>query len=371
VVGGGIIGASAAAFASRHYKTILVEQESVVGYHSSGRSAAVLLPSYGGPSARALTAASRDFLSNPPSGFSDSSLIGPRGALFIAPPGRTHLLQEWAGPGEGSARGTKLLTPAQVADVVPILRTAEISQALYIPEVVDIDAAALLQGFVKSLRANGGTLLVNARVGAILHSSSGWTVETSAGTVCAKMLVNAAGAWADAVAELAGVAPKGLVPTRRTMFLIDAPESVNVSAWPLVADVDETFYFKPDAGRLAVSPADRAESKADDVLAEDLDVAIGVERFEAATTMTVRRVRHQWAGLRTFAPDNEPIVGFDPAAPDFVWAAGFGGFGVQASVGAGRCCEALLRGESLPARLQDCGADLGMLSPKRLSRAGL
>jgi D-arginine dehydrogenase len=186
----------------------------------------------------------------------------------------------------------------------------------------------------------------------------------------AKTLVNAAGAWADSIAELAGVAPKGLTPTRRTMAVINVPDAMDVRSWPLVVDAAETFYFKPDAGRLVLSPADRTEVPPQDILPDELDVAVAIDRFEAATTLQVRRIEHQWAGLRTFTSDDDPIIGFDADVPDFLWVAGFGGFGVQACEGAGLCCEALLGHKPLPARLIELGLDLERLSPRRLLDRG-
>ena len=367
VVGAGLLGASAAFHSSKHYTTALVEQESSPGYHSSSRSATVLLPTYGGPLARALTAASKEFLAGPPAGFCESDLMTPRGALFIAAPGQLDLLDQW-----GSARDTgidaKTLTPMQALERVPILRAERIAGAVLLPDVADLDATALLQGYIKAFRANSGELFLDAKVTSISRAAGVWVIETRAGVLRARALVNAAGAWADSIAEQAGTAPKGLTPTRRTMAVIRAPDSMDVRSWPLVVDAAETFYFKPDAGRLVLSPADRTEVPAQDILPDEFDVAVAVDRLEAATTMKVRRIEHQWAGLRTFTSDDDPVIGFDSDVPDFLWVAGFGGFGVQACVGAGLCCEALLCRKPLPARLIDLGLDLERLSPRRLVR---
>jgi D-arginine dehydrogenase len=370
VVGAGLLGASAAFHSSKHHTTVLVEQESSPGYHSSGRSAAVLLPPYGGPLARALTAASREFFANPPAGFCDSALLTPRGALFIAAAGKLDLLERWRRAPDTSVDTAKALTPAQAAERVPILRTERIAGAVLLPNVADLDAAALLQGYLKSFRANGGGLFVNAEVTSISRTAGVWEIATHAGVKRAKTLVNAAGAWADSIAELAGVAPKGLTPTRRTMAVINVPDAMDVRSWPLVVDAAETFYFKPDAGRLVLSPADRTEVPPQDILPDELDVAVAIDRFEAATTLQVRRIEHQWAGLRTFTSDDDPIIGFDADVPDFLWVAGFGGFGVQACEGAGLCCEALLGHKPLPARLIELGLDLERLSPRRLLDRG-
>jgi len=368
VIGAGLIGASAACHLSGKLETILIEQEPRPGYHSSGRSAAVLLPPYGGPIARALTAASIQFLSNPPNGFSQFPLTAPRGALFLASASQLTLLDHWRGPEVAPpGAGTRTLSAVEASAYVPILVTEQIAAALLLPDVRDIDAAALLHGYLKMFKANGGTVLLNSKVEAISRAEGAWAIETTSGTVCAKILVNAAGAWADQIAELAGVASKGLVPTRRTMVVVDAPAGIDVRHWPLVSDVGETFYFKPDAGRLVVSPADHSPVVAQDIQPEEWDIAVAVERLEGATSLRVQRVEHRWAGLRTIAPDEEPIIGFDLDVPDFMWAAGFGGFGVQASFAAGQCCEALICSQSLPAGLAERGVDAAQLSPQRLA----
>lgn len=371
VVGAGLLGASAAFHLSKHYTTALVEQEAAPGYHSSGRSAAVLLPPYGGPLARALTAASREFLANPPAGFCEAALITPRGALVIAATGQEDRLDHWSRAPDASTDAVKTLTPLQAAERVPILRTERIAGAVLLPDVADLDAAALLQGYIKSFRATTGELFVNAKVTSISRTAGVWVLETTqAGVLRARVLVNAAGAWADSIAELAGVACKGLTPTRRTMAVIKVPDAMDVRSWPLVVDAAETFYFKPDAGRLVLSPADRTEVPPQDILPDDVDVAVAIDRFEAATTLQVRRIEHQWAGLRTFTCDEDPVIGFDPDVPDFLWVAGFGGFGVQACLAAGLCCEALLGQKPLPTRLIDLGLDLQRLSPRRLVGRG-
>jgi D-arginine dehydrogenase len=369
VIGAGLIGASAAYRLSEHFSTVLLEQESAPGYHSSGRSAAVLLPPYGGPLARALTAASAGFLSAPPPGFCNQALVSPRGALFIAGEEQLFLLEKWRAETYTGGGEKPVLTFRQALEHVPILRPERAARAVLLPEVVDIDAAALLQGFIRGLRANGGDILLNARVTSISRVTGNWVLESAGGEVSARTLVNAAGAWADQVGEMAGVRRKGLVPTRRTMVLTKVPQSFDIRSWPLVADAAESFYFKPDAGRLAVSPGDNTVVEAQDILPDDLDVAVAIDRLERATTLEVSKLEGQWAGLRTFAPDEEPIVGFDPEQPDFLWAAGFGGFGVQACVAAGLCCEALVRRLPVSTRLEDLAVDLKKLSPTRLGAA--
>jgi D-arginine dehydrogenase len=371
VVGGGLVGASAAYHLCRHCQVVLIEQESQPGYHSSGRSAAVLLPTYGGPLAQGLTRASIEFLTHPPRDFLDTPLplTAPRGAVFLATQGQLDLLDHWRPADTTSASSPQMLSAREATERVPILVAEHIAGALWLPEVQDIDAAAMLQGFLRAFKGRGGTVLLDARVGAIRRADGLWVLETETGTVRAKTLINAAGAWADPVAALAGVAPKGLIPTRRTMVLVDTPPDMDPRGWPLVSDAAETFYFKPDAGRLVISPADRSPVAAHDVQPEEWDVAVAVERLEAATSLRVRRIEKKWAGLRTFSPDDEPVIGFDPQAPDFIWAAALGGFGVQAAFAAGRCCEALLCRDELCAELESFGVNLAGLSPVRLTIA--
>ena len=365
IVGAGLAGASAAYHLGGHCRVVLIEQEAQPGYHSSGRSAAVLLPGYGGPMARALTRASVEFLTHPPFDFGNA-LIAARGAIFLASQGQLDLLDRWRPDAGTSTFTARPLSAREATERVPILETERIAGALWLPDVQDIDAAAMLQGFLRGFKARSGTLLLNARVGEIRRANGLWVLGTEAGAVNAKTVINAAGAWADPIAVLAGIAPRGLEPTRRTMVMVAAPPDINCRGWPLVSDAAEMFYFKPDAGRLVVSPGDRSPVAAQDVQPDEWDVAVAVERLEAATSLRVRRIEHKWAGLRTFAPDGEPVIGFDPLAPDFIWAAGLGGFGVQTAFAVGRCCEALLCRDDLCAELESLGVDLAKLSPARL-----
>lgn len=365
VIGAGLIGASAACQIAEHRSVALVEQESQAGYHSSGRSAAVLLSPYGGPLAQALTDVSREFLHRPPPGFTHFPLTSPRGAIFVANEPQLDLLNRWR-PAKPSA--VQMLSGAEVAQRVPIMNPASIAGAVWLPEVEDIDAAALLNGYLKMFRARGGELLLDSQVRAIARESDCWRLSLASGEIRGTTIVNAAGAWADRIGALAGGASKGLVPTRRTMVLVNGPTDVDVRSWPLVADAAESFYFKPEGGRLAVSPADCSPVAPQDVQPEEWDIAVAIERLEAATSLRVSGVANRWAGLRTFAPDEEPLIGFDPELPDFLWAAGFGGFGVQAAHAAGGCCQSLLRGEPLPENFTAAGVDLDRLSTRRLAR---
>jgi D-arginine dehydrogenase len=369
IIGAGLIGASASYHLAEHCKVVLLEQEAQPGYHSSGRSAAILLPPYGGPVARALTAASVDFLLNPPPGFSHFPITSARGCLIVESQvdGTGTGLDRWLTDAGASAGRPELLTAAEAVAQVPILRAERIRTALALRGVRDIDAAGLLQGFLKAARAHGAMVYPNAPVHSMEHDGTGWTVRTPSQVFRARTLINAAGAWAGQIAERAGARDLSLVPTRRTLILIQPPDQLDVRDWPVVVDAAEQFYFKAEGARLAVSPADCTPVPPGDIQPDEWDIAIAVQRFEEATNLRVPRVERRWAGLRTFAPDDEPIIGFDLQAPNFLWAAAFGGFGVQTSPAAGRCCASLILHEQLPDDVLSRGVTADELSPRRLS----
>jgi D-arginine dehydrogenase len=249
---------------------------------------------------------------------------------------------------------------------VPILRADYVAGAFIEPHSMEIDVHGLHQGYLRGARVRGARVVVDAGVTAIAHKSEQWWVTTPAGIFAAPVIVNAAGAWADVVAEMAGVRPRGLVPKRRTAFTVPVPADLNSRNWPMIDDVAEEFYFKPDAGRLFVSPADATPSAPLDAYPEDLDVAAGVERLERATHLNVTRISHSWAGLRTFARDASPVVGLDGAVHGFCWLAGQGGYGIKTSPALSRACAALLRGQPLPEDFVRLGLRADELSPDRL-----
>jgi len=324
VIGAGIAGASVADALASSARVIVLEQEERAGLHSTGRSAALFSETYGNAMIRALSRASRAFLASPPDGFCDTPLIRPRGTLYIAGEdqlGRLRALEDGAGAFER-------LSGAEATARVPILRPEAAAAALYEAGAMDIDVDALHQGFLRRLRRLGGQVVADAPVTALTREAGGWTAATPQGEFSAPIVINAAGAWADPVAGIAGLAPLGLQPKRRTAALIDGPE-LDFAGWPLVIDAEETAYFKPDAGRLLISPADETDSEPCDAQPEDLDVAIAADRIERMTTLSIRRIAHRWAGLRTFAPDRTPVCGYDPRAEGFFWLAGQGGYGIQ------------------------------------------
>jgi len=195
-----------------------------------------------------------------------------------------------------------------------------------------LDPHALLQGYLRVVRANGGSLVTGARAARITGAHHGWEVDTDRGDrFGASILVNAAGSWADSIGEMAGVEPLGLSPMRRTIITFDGPDGMDVGGWPFVKTVGEQLYFAPESGRLFASPMDEVPNEPSDAQPEDYEVALAAHRVEERTTMQVKRVVHKWAGLRTFAPDRKPVAGFAPDAEGFFWLAGQGGFGLQTS----------------------------------------
>lgn len=369
VVGGGIAGAGAAFELSRSASVVVVEREAQCGHHATGRSAASFTLAYGTATMRRLARASRPFLDAPPPDFAAYPLLRPRGTLTMARADQLGRLADAFELGRGYARSLCRLTQAEALARVPILRPEAVAGAMFEPDAMDLDVHGLHGGFLAAARRQGTRILCDAGVEAIDHGPDGWTVHTSAGTVRCTILLNAAGAWADEIARLARVRPLGLVPKKRTAFLVPLPETIDARGWPLVDDVGEDFYFKHESGQLFVSPADATPTAPSDVYADDIDVAVGAERLEQATTLTVRRVSRSWAGLRTFAPDGAPVVGPDPDVPDFIWLAGQGGTGVKTAPALSRACVALMQAGDLPDDLLRTGLTAGDLLPGRLRRS--
>ncbi len=352
-----------------HGSVLLLEREDQPGYHSTGRSAAMFMESYGPPQVRALTRASRAFYSAPSAGFADVPVLAPRGALYVAWAGQQALLDaQWAALQASGAQVQRLDAAAALARL-PVLRTEGLLGAIAEADAMDIDVHALHQGWLRAARRQGALLWTAAELRSAQHDGQAWTLALADGRgLRTQVLVNAAGAWADAVALCAGVAPAGLQPKRRSAFTFDPPAATESRHWPAVVGIDESWYFKPDAGQLLGSPANADPVPAHDVQPEELDIATGIAAIEAATTLQIRRPRRSWAGLRTFAPDGEPVIGFDPAAPAFFWLAGQGGYGIQSAAGVALLAEALLRGDTLPPALQAQGVAPAALSVARLRR---
>jgi D-arginine dehydrogenase len=369
IIGAGMVGASIAHFVSAHQRVLLLEREPRPGMQSTGRSAALFAPSYGPPQVRALTRASRPFYRAPPAGFAGVPLLRPRGALFVGTADQRDAADALLHQLEAEGVQARPVSTAEALARVPVLNARHAACALEDADSLDIEVDALLQGFLRAARARGATLVTQADITLLEPRADGWRVRLGDGRVVrAGTLVNAAGAWADEVAALAGVEPVGLVPKRRSAFLFDPPAGLATAHWPGVVALDESWYLKPDAGLLLGSPANADPVPPHDVVPEELDIALGIHRIEEATSLRIRRPRSTWAGLRSFVADGEPVIGADPAAPRFVWAAALGGYGIQTAPAVGQLCAAVLTGTPLPEVLVAEGVAPSALSVQRLRR---
>ena len=370
IVGGGIAGASVGYWLAPHGRVLLLEREDQPGYHATGRSAAMFMAHFGTPQVRALAIASRPFFEHSAAGFAEHALLTPRGAMMVARPEDGDALE---------ARWQVLRSPVPVIDRLdaaqtcawmPALRANRVFGALIDRQACDIDVHALLQGYLRGVRRHGGRVLCNAEVTSLRRRGDVWQVLAGARTYEAPRVINAAGAWADRLAQLAGARGVGLQPRRRSAFTFAPPTAVGVSTWPMTFDIHWSWYVKPDAGKLLGSPANLDLVEPQDVQPEELDIASAVHRIELATHLQIRRPLRTWAGLRSMVADGGLIGGFDPELPGFFWCAGQGGNGIQTSPAMGQACAALVRGLPLPTALTALGLTEAMLSPARLGRAG-
>ncbi len=367
VIGAGIAGASVAYRLSATASVAVLERETQPGYHSTGRSAAMFMETYGTAQIQALTRASRAFYEHPPAGFTEHPILSPRGVLYIATSEQQELLQETFEALQLQSPNVTLIDAEQAIARVPCLRRDELCGAIEEPDARDIDVHALHQGFLRGMRSQGAVLHNNAEVVAAAYADDIWTLKLTDGSaVQARVLVNAAGAWADHTAALCQAAPVGLQPCRRTAFTFSGPPDMDFAHWPAVVGVDESYYFKPDAGQLLGSPANADPVPAHDVVPEELDVATGIYRIEAATSLTIRRPKHTWAGLRSFVRDGDFVVGWDANAPAFFWLAAQGGYGIQTAAATSELAAALLTHQAVPPHLHAHGVNAWAVRPERL-----
>jgi D-arginine dehydrogenase len=364
IIGAGIAGASVAAALAETHKVIVLEREAFPGMHSTGRSAALFSEIYGSAVIRALSRASRDFLYAPPKGFAEAPLVRPRGALHIASKTQLDALDAFCALPD-VAPAIQRQTADAARALCPILREDYIAGGALETASADVDVDVLHQGWLRQLKARGGTLIVNAEVLSLSAQAGGWRVETPENRIAAKIVINAAGAWADEIAKLANVRPVGLQPLRRTALIVEAPSDAQSELWPMVIDIDEQFYFRPDAGALLLSPGDETPSEPCDAQPDEWDIATAIDRVGKATTLEVRRVRRSWAGLRSFTSDRSPVVGYAPDAPGFFWLAGQGGYGIQTAPAMSKLAAALARGAPIPDDLKRFGVDINDLRPDR------
>ena len=367
IFGAGIAGASAGYRVAQQRDTVLIEREPQPGYHSTGRSAAMFMETYGPPIVRALTRASREFYEHPPQGFTAQRLLSPRGAMYLASPGQEDLMERTRAEMIATCPALQSLDREAVLARVNCLRPERVHGALLDGDAQDIDAGALHQGFLRGFRQRGGTLRTGTTLVGATRAGAVWELRFADGDLLrARTVVNAAGAWADEFAGMFGARPIGLVPHRRTAFTFKAPEDMAFAHWPLVCGIDETWYFKPDAGQLLGSPANADPTVAHDVMPEELDVAKGIAEIEAVSTLTIRRPTSTWAGLRSFVRDGELVLGHDSRCPGFFWLAGQGGYGIQSAAGASELAASLLLGTAAPDWVRHLAVAVEGLAPGRL-----
>lgn len=362
VIGGGISGAAVAYELANSARVLVLERESSCGYHSTGRSAALFTRNYGNPIVRQINALSAAFFAKPPDGFCDGPLLTPRGALTVASAEAVDQLSPLLALSEPGEEVVSI-SVAEALERAPYLRKTRCAAAIFEPNVTDIDVASLHQGFLKGLVRRGGSIVTRAEIRALAFAEGVWSVETRAQTYHAKTIVNAAGAWADDVARLAGATQIGLVPKRRTCVIIEAPSGLDLSQSPAVDFLPSGAYIKPEAGKLMASPGDATPTGPQDVRPEEMDIAELAYWIETETLIQVPRIEHSWAGLRSFVTDEAPVVGFDAKAPGFFWLAAQGGYGIMMAPALAQFAAGLLLDQEPPS---GSALDAAGLSPRRL-----
>jgi len=368
VVGGGIAGASAGFELAAHARVLVLERESQPGYHTTGRSAALFVQTHGPSVIRALSRGAKNFFLNPPAGFTEHPLLTERGMLLIGRGDQSDLLEKSFAQSSRQIAGVRRLDAKEACSLVPLLREDYLAGAVLDPEAMDMDVHAIHWGFIRGMRARGGRLMTGAELIGLSREGGGWSVRTAAGDFAAPVVVNAAGAWCDVVGAMAGAAPIGLVPKRRTAFIFDPPPGAEIAKWPSVIDVGEEFYFKPDAGKFLGSPADQTPMEPCDAQPDDFDVAVAVDRIQRAARIPVTHINRKWAGLRSFVADGCPVVGYDPRVAGFFWLAGQGGYGIETSPSMGRLCASLALRRGVPSDLAEQGVTEAAVAPARITR---
>lgn len=370
IIGAGMAGASLAAQLDPGLSVVLLEAEERPGTHATGRSAAFYTETYGGPDVQPLTTASKDWYFNTQSVSSGALMVTRRGALHVnwrEPQAKT---VQFHASLKALSPDLSIQTPDACHEICSAVPRAHIKSGVYDPDCCDIDVASVHDHFLRQSKQRGVALMCHFAVSSAKRMSGVWVISSrSRQTIRAKTLVNAAGAWADQVAMIAGAAPLGLSPKRRTVGVFDLEDGQVDSKWPLVLDLGDSFYFKPEGPQLLISPADETPSAACDAQPEVEDIALAAHRFEMATGRKLGQCRAKWAGLRTFAPDRSPVYGYDSEIADFFWCAGQGGFGIQTAPAAGALGAALLQRNTLPQSLRVCGITSERYAPQRFLRA--
>lgn len=367
IIGAGIAGASLAYRLAEHAEVILLERESQPGYHATGRSAAMFMETYGTPTIQALTRAGRSFYQDPPAVFGADPILTPRGVLYLATPEQKDLLREAYDAARRLSPNVELVTRDTMLATVPCLRPDAVEAGMTEPNACDIDVHALHQGYLRGFRQRGGKVRTDAEVVDLVRQDGRWKITLGNGEILnTRNVVNAAGAWADVVAKAAGILPIGLQPRRRSAFTFAAPDGIDASHWPAVIGIDETYYFKPDAGQLLGSPANADPMPPHDVVPEELDIATGIYHIEQVTTMSIRRPHRTWAGLRSFVPDGDFVIGWDNHQDGFFWLAAQGGYGIQTAAGASALALDLLLRRPLADELAAQGVVAETMLPGRI-----
>ncbi|MBL4601338.1 MAG: FAD-binding oxidoreductase, partial [Emcibacteraceae bacterium] len=361
IIGAGIAGSSAAYELSKSGTVAILERESAPGYHTTGRSAAIFETTYGygDPVIRSLVLASEDFFTNPPQDFTDHDLLRPRSELYIAPRKDYKKLIAYYEKLKKIVSDVRLVEKEEIKKILPILNDDYGHTAILLEgETADIDVHALHEGYLKGARSRGAELYTDNEVTAIERKEDLWHITTPQGEFSAPVIVNAAGSWVDQVAKLAGVAPIGIKPLRRTMVLIDVPEGYgDIDNWPMALELAEVFYFKPDAGKILISPCDQTLSEPCDAQPEEIDVAYATHYFHECTGIEIKKVDHKWAGLRNALDDGYPAVGFSPDATGFFWLAGQEGIGIMTSPALSRIAASMIIGDGIPGDIKAHGID--------------
>ena len=366
VIGAGIAGASAAYELAKLGSTVILERESQPGYHTTGRSAAVFTEIYGNAIIRGLTVGSRQFFTSPPAGFCEYPLWKQRRSVMIARSDQLTKLKRAYNEWVKLVPSVRWLESDEARNATPMLKRDYVAGGVLEPAANDLDVHEIHRGFLRGAARAGATLICDAEVLDISRQGPAWWVRTKTGEFRGDFIINAAGAWGDAIAGLAGARPVGLAPKRRTAILFDPAPPEDVNGWPIIIDADEQFYFKPETGRVLGSPADETVSPPCDAQPEETDVALAVDRIEQAATFRVQRLVRKWAGLRNFVADKSPVVGLDPEIPGFFWLVAQGGYGIQTSPALSRVASALIDGKNIPEDLQSLGVRADNLSPARL-----
>ncbi len=368
IIGAGIAGASAAYELQQYGRTILVEREPLPGHHTTGRSAAFLVDSYGEPVVGSLTRAGRPFFEAPPEEFTPTPLVTPNSVLWIGRDDQRASLDVTIEKGREAGAVLHEVDLDEARRICPVLNEDYVAHAVAEPSAMHIDVAGLLEAFLRGFRQRGGELTTKAETTRVERVGASWEVDAGGRTLHAPVVVNAAGAWCDSVGRLAGARPIGLRPMRRTAITFDGPRGANIRTWPLVIDADEDFYFKPEGALLLASPCDETPSEPCDATPEDYDVALAADRVERATTLEIAHIHSRWAGLRSFVADRSPVIGMDAELAGLFWLAGQGGFGIMTSPAAARAAAGLIVEGRLPKDLTKLGLTPEALSPERLDR---